>query len=300
LGKGTRAGGPAVLSLCTRGASSIRLGVNDAPGLYQDVEIYDILHAPGTAAEVTGLRRMARRFAGAAAQSGVWLEPACGTGRYLCAATARGARCFGFDSSPEMVAFARQRLEETMAGRPEAPRGRIFQADMAGFRAGLGRTRVDFAFNLINTIRHLEDDAAMLAHFEEMAAVLKPAGAYAVGLSTSAYGMESPSEDVWEGSRRGTRVKQVVEFVPPTRGRFEQVYSHLVITRGGEEEHRDSTYRLRCYSTEQWMRLLGRSAMELAGIVDEDGEVMKAPAFGYAIWILRPRTPDGSAVKKAA
>jgi SAM-dependent methyltransferase len=277
--------------------------VDDAPGLYQDVEIYDILHAPGTAAEVAGLRRMARRFAGTPAQNGVWLEPACGTGRYLCAAAERGARCFGFDSSPEMVTFARRQLAEVMEAHPQALPGRIYQADMTSFRGGLGRTRADFAFNLINTIRHLEDDAAMLAHLGEMAKVLRPEGVYAVGLSTSAYGMESPSEDVWEGTRRGTRVKQVVEFVPPKRGRFEQVYSHLVITRkrdgNAEEEHRDSSYRLRCYSTDQWLRLIERSAMELVSIVDEDGQTIKAPVFGYAIWMLRPRGTDPGPARAA-
>ena len=35
--------------------------------------------------------------------------------------------------------------------------------------AGLKPGSVDFAFNPVNTIRHLESDRAMLDHFEQMA-----------------------------------------------------------------------------------------------------------------------------------
>ena len=127
----------------------------------------------------------------------------------------------------------------------------------------------------------------MIAHMREMAAALQPRGVYAVGLSTTIYGAEMPSEDVWEGRRRGVRVKQIVQYEPPVRGRFEKVYSHLVVRRAGMEEHRDSAYRLRCYSREQWLRLIGRSGMDLLDTVDEDGESIAAPELGYALWILR-------------
>jgi SAM-dependent methyltransferase len=264
--------------------------VSDTPGLYQDVEVYDVLHAPGTAAEVAGLRRIARTFAGAGALKGVWLEPTCGTGRYLAAAAARGITPIGFDLSAEMVAYAREQLARVGEQHPGAPQGQIFVGDMTKFAAALAGTRVHFAFNLINTIRHLPSDKAMIAHLREVASVLQPGGVYAVGLSTVAYGLESPSEDVWEGRRRGVRVKQIVQYVPPETGRFETVHSHLVVRRAGNEEHRDSTYRLRCYSTEQWLRLIPRGGMELAATVDEDGNAIRAPVFGYAIWILRPRT----------
>jgi SAM-dependent methyltransferase len=238
---------------------------------------------------VTGLRRMARRFGGPGAASGLWLEPACGTGRYLVAAAGRGIGTVGFDSSPAMAAYACRRLAEVRERRPELPRARIFAADMTDFADRLGRLRVDFAFNLINTIRHLEHDAALMRHMAEVARVLKPGGVYAVGLSTTVYGQEFPSEDVWEARRGRTHVKQVAQYLPPVRGRFEMVYSHLVVTRGCEEEHRDSAYRLRCYSLGQWERVVRRSGMEVAAVVDEWGDEIERPQLGYGIWILRPQ-----------
>ena len=110
-----------------------------------------------------------------------------------------------------------------------------------------------------------------------------------VGVTTSLPGLESPSEDIWRGSRGRVRVQQFVSFTPPERGRFERVYSHLTVTAGGESEHRDSTYRLRCYSREQWNTLLGRSALVPAGTFDASGKRVDPPRLGYAVWALKHR-----------
>lgn len=256
------------------------------PGLYQDPFIYDVLHAPGTAEGVDGLARIAHCFGGSVrGRRPVWLEPACGTGRFLRVAARRGVRAVGFDLSETMVAYAKKRV---------GPGGRVFVADMTAFADKVGRGRVDFAFNPINTIRHLRSDGEMLAHFEQMSLALRPRGVYAVGLSTSAYGLEAPSEDVWEGARGRVRVRQIVQYEPPSRGRTERVFSHLIVTRGSRVEHHDSAYGLRCYSGEQWRRLIGRSALELLAVVDEWGEPLEPGAFGYAVYVLRPRNRRGA------
>jgi SAM-dependent methyltransferase len=254
-------------------------------GLYSDPEIYDILHAPGTSSEARGLERIGRRFVGRGPLT--WLEPACGTGRYLRALAARGHRGVGFDLSGDMIAHARR------AGRCAGVAGRLrfFRADMTDFASAVGPRRVDAAFNLINTIRHLGSDRAMLAHLREIRAVLRPGGVYLVGISLTAYGLEFPSEDVWIGSRAGVRVTQVVQFVPPLTDeqRRERAYSHLVISRrGAADEHRDSRYWLRCYSRVQWLALAERAGFEVAAVTDADGRDTPVRSYGYAVWVLRP------------
>jgi SAM-dependent methyltransferase len=252
-------------------------------GLYDDAEIYDILHAPGTAAEVTGLVRAAQRFV-RRARPLTWLEPACGTGRYLRMLAKRGERVIGFDRSPGMLAYARERM-------PRPPRARLFEAEMTGFAAGLGGRRVDVAFNLINTIRHLTSDAAMVRHLREVGRVLRKGGVYLVGIGLVAYAMEFPSEDVWIGSRGRVRVNQIVQYVPPLAegDRWERVYSHLVITRGREEEHRDSAYRLRCYSRGQWEKVIQRAGLRVEAVVDAAGRDLVVGSSGYGVWVLRAR-----------
>jgi len=255
-----------------------------SPGLYDDASIYDILHARGTAAEVDGLERMAAMAGPAASGKGTWLEPACGTGRYLRLAARRGYGVIGFDRSPEMVAYAQRRITGG-----EGPGARIFVGEMTEFAREAGRGRVDFAYNLINTIRHLETDGEMLLHFEEITGALRPGGVYAVGLSLTSYGMEFPSEDVWEGKRGGCRVRQIAQYIPPLSegDRFEQVHSHLVINRGRVEEHRDSAYRLRCYSQRQWLGLIERSPLRIEAVVNERGEAIEVGPSGYGVYLLR-------------
>jgi SAM-dependent methyltransferase len=181
-----------------------------------------------------------------------------------------------------MVRYAREKL---------GGRGRLFVAGFADFADRMRPRSVDMAFCTINTIRHIEHDAEMLAHLGQIARVLRPGGVYVAGLSVTIRGMESPSEDVWEGGRAGVRVKQIVQFIPPERGRFETAVSHLIIRRraGAPAEHRDSAYRLRTYSLRQWTALLRRSALEVRAVTDQDGLPIEPPTLGYALWVLGPR-----------
>jgi SAM-dependent methyltransferase len=267
-----------------------------ATDFYADPLVYDVLHAPGTAADVRVLRRMARRFT-PARKVQTWLEPACGTGRYMIAAARLGVRCVGFDLSEAMVAFTRSRAREAGVGR--RVRARVAAMEEFTEACGLRPRSVDFAYNLINTIRHLPSDAAMLAHFKEVATVLREGGAYAVGVSLAAYGLEPVTEDTWKGRGRGMSVTQVVQYLPPAPGgadrrrgegaRQERVISHVTVRRGREEAHLDSTYALRAYNLRQWEELVGRSALRIDAVVSSDGRDASAREPGYYVFILRAR-----------
>jgi SAM-dependent methyltransferase len=253
-------------------------------GLYSDPRVYDSLHTPGTADEVDGLLRTEAAFSVPNGHPRLWLEPACGSGRYLRVARARGIDGVGFDISPGMIAYARARAARARSSAHE----RYFVASMTDFAAGVAGPAT-FAFNLINTVRHLESDAAVLAHFREMARVLAPGAVYAVGLSLSAYGLEGPSEDVWDGARGPCRVRQVVQFIPPLAGRDERVVSHLSIRTPAGEEHRTSSYSLRTYDLAQWRGLVGRSALRIHAAVDGDGALIDPAEPGYAVFLLSAR-----------
>jgi SAM-dependent methyltransferase len=254
-------------------------------GLYEDPLVYDVLHAPGSREEIDGLEAIERRFVPPTTPRR-WLEPACGSGRYLREAAGRGIDVVGFDLNPAMVEFARAHAPRPGGG---VGRSEYLAADMTDF--ALPGPPFSMAFNLINTIRHLPSDGAMLAHLERIARVLAPGGIYVVGLSLSAYGCEGPSEDVWTGRRGSLAVHQVVQYLPPRtpenpRPRREVVVSHLTVRRPGGVEHRDSTYTLRTYSASQWVGLIGRSALKLLETVDEQGEPVSVGDGGYALFVL--------------
>lgn len=260
-------------------------GTQEPIGFYRDPVIYDILHAQGTADEARGVERLARTMLGTDDGPMSFLEPACGTARHLRWLATAGHRCVGFDLDRGMIDDARARAQRAGIGG----RCRLFVGDMTGFASGVTRP-VQGAFNLINTIRHLGDDDAMLAHFDDIAASLTKRGVYIVGLSTTVYGVEMPSEDVWHGARGPCRVTQVANYLPPEdKSRIETVISHLHIERPAGDEHRDSSYTLRTYSLDEWTALIERSALEIVRVTDEDGLDVPPPALGYAWYVLGRR-----------
>jgi SAM-dependent methyltransferase len=245
---------------------------------------YDILHTPGTANEVDGLARIEGRFARASRRR-LWLEPACGTGRLLRVAAGRGIAVAGFDRGERMIDYARA----SFASR--GLKGRLFVADMTRFT--LPR-RATFAFCPINTIRHLESDRAMLDHFACMRRALAPQGVYVVGTETCRYGVDFPTEDVWTGRRGHARIRQVVQYLPPSRrDRVERVVSHLVITTPKGEQHLSSAYDLRAYSRSEWDALLCRAGWRVLGVCDAEGrDALRGPRGGviggYGLYVLAP------------
>ena len=241
-------------------------------GLYTDPALYDILYSPGTAREVDVLEKVEAACSGGRPLAGnrLWLEPACGTGRYLRVAAGRGRHCVGFDLDEGQLDYARRRKSARLI--------RYHQADMRDFAEAcrLQPASVDFAFNPVNSLRHLGSDRALLEHLQQMAQVLKPGGVYVVGLSLTNYTWLAEEEDVWEGRRGGCHVSQLVNYLPPApgtgRSRVETVISHLTVTRPGGVQHLDDSYDLRCYDEEQWVRLVGHSALRLTGSFDAHGK----------------------------
>ncbi len=258
---------------------------------YEIPSIYDILHTPGTAREVDGLETTALRFCTTKAHKRpVWLEPACGTGRYLRVALNRGISVVGFDLSKPMTSYAQKSIAP-IRNRTGTGSARIFCADMTSFASKMSHNSVDFAFNTINSIRHLESDKAMLNHFEQITRVLTTGGVYAVGVSFSQYDWHWPVEDTWHAQRGRVHVHQIVQFVPPEtpaekRARQEHAFSHLTITRPTSTQHIDSTYPLRCYNTRQFKALLTRSPLRILGVVDELGRDCDMVDGIYSVCVL--------------
>lgn len=260
-------------------------------GLYADAVVYDTLHTPGTSEEIDALETIADRCVRTEtrASRARWLEPACGSGRCVRAAAARGVRTTGFDLDEGMIAYANARL-----ARSDLP-GTTVVADMrtAVDDGAIPARSFDLAFNTINSFRHLMSDRDAIAHLDQMARALKPGGVYIVGLSTCAYGMEFPTEDVWRAARGTLTVTQTVQYIPPTGptggARIERVHSHLHIERPTASEHRDSTYALRTYSLDQWLDLIARSPMGLLETTDHTGEACDAAESGYRLFLLTNR-----------
>jgi SAM-dependent methyltransferase len=251
---------------------------------YAAPAIYDVLHTKGTAFEVDLLERLVRLHGRRAPRTSTWLEPACGTGRYLRVLAGRGARCVGFDLDRGMLAYART----TLAHRGLERRVRLIEADMADFLDHVGRERFDVAFVLVNSLRHLMHPAQVRAHFRQMHAALRPGGLYIVGISLSRYDDEEPSEDVWIGTRGVCTVRQIVQHLPPERiRRRETVFSHLQVDRPSGRSFLDSTYELRSYDRRQLDAVIRASGMQRLGAIDDLGKDVGERTVNYQLEVLR-------------
>jgi SAM-dependent methyltransferase len=248
---------------------------------YAQPEVYDVLHSPHTAGEVDLFQRCAREWE---APEGRWLEPACGSGRYLRTLAERGIRCTGFDLDQGMLDYARGEIRRAGLTR----RVRLACADMASFTDTID-DRFAVAFNPVNSFRHLHRPREAAAHLREVANALLPGGLYLVGMSFSRYGEEEPSEDVWTARRGEISVREIVQYLPPESGtRRETVFSHLQVDRPGGREYLDSTYALRSYDLDQWRSFIRRSPLQRVGAIDDLGNAVTDDIeTNYQIEVLR-------------
>ena len=248
--------------------------------LYRDPEVYDLVYRSGTADQFASLQKIAALSAIPA--EGPWLETACGSARLLVEAEKAGIAVAGFDREPAMVDYARSRL---------SPAANLSVCDLESCSRAFEPRSIPFAFTLINTIRHLESDAAVLAHFGEMAKVLTRGGVYVVGLSLHDRARAEIEEDLWQGSEAGITVTELSTSLPPeNESRFETIVSHLTIERSGEPpEHRDASFPLRVYSQKAWETLVASSMLAPRGTFDLWGDAATAFDGRYVLYALGPR-----------
>jgi len=251
---------------------------------YAHPMIYDILHTPGTSEDVDVLERVATRFDAPGGSRRRWLEPACGSGRYLRVLASRGHRATGIDLDAGMLDYARKGLVRRGLSR----RVKLVEADMTAFAERIGESSHDIAFIPVNSLRHLLDAGSVRRHFHEVARSLKPHGLYLVGISLSLYDEEDPSEDEWIGRRGSCTVRQVVQYLPPERTtRQETVISHIEVERPSGIEVFDTTYALRSYDARQWNAALRDSGFERVGSVTDKGKDLPDFPVNYQWDVLR-------------
>ncbi len=226
---------------------------------YDCPQWYDIVHAAGTAAEVTQLERLNRKFGTGGRR---WLEPACGTGRFLRVLARRGYKPVGYDANPMMLDYARRRL------RSHNLRAQLCEGDMAAFmRPGA----FDLAFNLINTFRHLLEPLEAVAHLNCIAQSLRPGGVYVLGIDLVDYDDPQPGEETWIARRGRCQVRHIMFNIPPEPHlRRERIINHLIVDKPSGRETYHSHYDLQSYNLAEWLYLLDESELQCVAAFDFD------------------------------
>ncbi|MHC5026581.1 MAG: class I SAM-dependent methyltransferase [Planctomycetota bacterium] len=212
---------------------------------YETPLFYDIVFDEDTHVEAGFLETMNERYGTGGRKL---LEPACGSGRLLHAMAERGWAVTGFDLSPGMLRFAKQRLKD--AGL----RGRATTADMAAFDVGGG---FDLAHCLVSTFKYLrtEDDAR--GNLECVADALQPGGVYVLGLHICDYDEEGKSRERWVARRGRVEVTCNIQAWPADRqARTEEVRSRLIVREGRRETRYETSWTFRTYDFPQLQSLI--------------------------------------------
>ncbi len=226
---------------------------------YQDPAYYDIIFDEDTELEGTFLEAMLDIFGQSGGKN--VLEPACGSGRLVLEMARRGYSVSGFDLSPEMLAYARQRLAQ--AGET----AQLQEADLVEFSF---RRRFDLAHCLVSTFKYLMDEDSARSHLECVAQSLRPGGLYVLGLHTTDYDYDRFTRERWVAEREGTHVVCNIQTWPAeSRKRREKVRSRLVVREGGETRRLETNWWFRTYDARQLESLIA-SVPELEHVTTFD------------------------------
>lgn len=159
--------------------------------IYDYPKYYDLVYGSDWKAEYDFLLKVMDRYSKRTVKR--LFEPACGTGRLMIKFAQSGFEVSGNDLNPKAIDFCNDRLE-----RHGYPRS-AFVGDMADFK--LSR-KVDLAFNMINSFRHLPSEKAAESHFRCIAEALTKDGLYVLGLHLTPLIGDRVERESWP-ARRG-------------------------------------------------------------------------------------------------
>lgn len=221
--------------------------------VYRTPEIYDVATGWKLEKELDFLEELFTRHAGSVRRL---LEPCCGTGRLLHSMAGRGYGVAGYDLSPAMVAFARDRLQPFG--------GEVWEGAMDSF---VPPGPYDAALNMVNSIGYCLEDRQVASHLECVGAAIRPGGVYVIQLS---YGGEPPELarfGPW-GNRQGGISTTLLWEVVREDAEAKRSYQHCRITarQGRERRVFDESHVLRYWTHEDVNRLVAASPFELHAI----------------------------------
>jgi len=213
---------------------------------YETPLYYDIIFDADTDREVDFLIAAQERYGLTRGRRA--LEPACGSGRLVAALARRGYNVSGFDLSPGMLRFARQRLSN------QNLRGSVRKARMEAFTY---RPQFDLAHCLVSTFKYLPTEKDARNHLRCIAKALKPGGIYVLGLHLSEYDIDASDTERWSATRDGVQVKCTIQGWPPDREtRTERVRSRMTVMRNNTTRRYESNWTFRTYDLFELQDLL--------------------------------------------
>jgi len=232
--------------------------------LYNYPQYYDLVYGSDWKAEFRFLENCFRRYAwGVAPRRKVRriFEPACGTGRLLIKLAQAGYEVSGNDLNEKAVRYCNRRLE-----RHSFPASATV-GDMSDFTL---QRRVDAAFNMINSFRHLESEAAARSHLQCVAAALRPGGIYVLGLHLTPTTSDPEDAESWSARRGHLAVISSLQTLErDMRKRRERVGMAYDVYTPTRQFRLAGVLSFRTYTCDQFLALLKKvTALHVVAVHD--------------------------------
>ena len=144
--------------------------------------------------EVNVFEECIKRFSRVTVKS--MLEVGCGNAPHILELGKRGYKYTGLDLNENMLAYSREKAER------HGVEATFVQGPMSAFRI---EPPVDFAYIMLGSL-YVADTVELVAHFDSLAASLKPGGLYLMDWCLRTWGMPGIG-DPWEMEQDGIKVR---------------------------------------------------------------------------------------------
>ena len=241
--------------------------------LYDFPRYYDLVFGSDWKAEFEFLKACFAKHASGTVRR--VFEPACGTGRLMVRLAKAGYDVSGLDLNEKAIAYCNERLKRQ--GFPES----AFVADMTDFR--LPR-KVDVAFNMINSFRHLQTEKHAKDHLTCVASCLRRGGLYVLGLHLTPTTSAPSEEESWSSMRGNLCVNTRLWATSRDRKRRQETFSMTF----------DIYMPTKSFRIEDAISFRTYTASEIARLINCVGSFEIAATYDFAYDINQPIAVDSN------
>ncbi|MFX0154729.1 MAG: class I SAM-dependent methyltransferase [Candidatus Hodarchaeota archaeon] len=197
------------------------------------------------------------------------LEPACGPGMFLEILPEYGYYALGYDLSPAMVEYTKEKLKKSGININQAD---AIQGNMTHMKFD---EKFDAAFICINSLGYLRNETDISSHFKVMAESLKTGGIYVVEISCKCDDIrnEKKFDDTWYVKEENfdLELTWAINWYD-LEHRIRHVDFHMNINDNGERIEVDEAHELRLWIFDEFKNFSKAGGFEIVGIYNQSYE----------------------------
>jgi len=199
------------------------------------------------------------------------LEPACGTGILIESFPKHGYYALGYDLSPDMVEYSKERLINAGIFHNKAD---VLLGDMKNLEFD---SKFDAAVICINSLGYLTCDEDLISHFKAMGKSLKNGGIYIVELSCKCedFRNENKTDGKWFVKENGIEIELawIINRYDEQR-KIRHVDFQMVVNENGSQLIVDEAHELRLWLFDDFKYFASRGGFQLVGVYNQEYELI--------------------------